>query len=203
MNIDGIGAEAIEQLFNEGLIKESADLYKLSKEDLLPLERMAEKSVDNILIGLNSSKEIPFRKVLFALGIRYVGETVAKKLVQYFKSIYAIRNATFEQLLEVDEIGDKIAESIVDFFNNEHNNNHVNRLIEIGIKMEVGSSIDDVKSDVLKGKKVVVSGKFSTVTREELKNLIELNGGKNVSGVTKSTDILVAGENMGPSKLQK
>lgn len=203
MNIDGIGAETIEQLFNEGLIKEPADLYELSKEDLLPLERMAEKSVDNIVRGLNSSKKIPFHKVLFSLGIRYVGETVAKKLVEHFESIQAIRNATFEQLCEVDEIGDKIAESIVDFFNNDYNNTHVNRLIEQGLKMEVETIVEGVKSNLLDGKKLVVSGKFSTITREELKNLIELNGGKNVSGVTKSTDILVAGENMGPSKLQK
>jgi DNA ligase (NAD+) len=203
MNIDGIGAETIEQLFNEGLIKDSADLYELSKEDLLPLERMAEKSVENIINGLNTSKEISFHKVLFALGIRYVGETVAKKLVEHFESIQAIRNATFEQLCEVDEIGDKIAESIVDFFNNDYNNTHVNRLIEQGLKMEVETNGEGLKSDLLEGKKVVVSGKFSTITREELKNLIELNGGKNVSGVTKSTNILVAGENMGPSKLQK
>ena len=203
MNIDGIGAETIEQLFNEGLIKDSADLYELTKQDLLPLERMAEKSVENIINGLNTSKKIPFHKVLFALGIRYVGETVAKKLVQHFENIQSIRNATFEQLCEVEEIGDKIAESIIDFFNNDYNNTHVNRLIKLGLNMEVETSSEGIKSDILKGKKVVVSGKFSTINREELKNLIELNGGKNISGVTKSTDILVAGENMGPSKLQK
>jgi len=152
---------------------------------------------------LNTSKKIPFHKVLFALGIRYVGETVAKKLVQHFENIQSIRNATFEQLCEVEEIGDKIAESIIDFFNNDYNNTHVNRLIKLGLNMEVETSSEGIKSDILKGKKVVVSGKFSTINREELKNLIELNGGKNISGVTKSTDILVAGENMGPSKFQK
>jgi DNA ligase (NAD+) len=202
MNIDGIGSETVEQLYNAGLVNNVADLYALKRENILPLERMAEKSVENIIEGIHASKITPFNKLLFGLGIRYVGETVAKKLVQYFKSIENIRNASFEELCEVDEIGEKIALSIVDYFSIETNNELINRLISFGLKMKIDEE-EKLNSDLLKGKKIVVSGKFFEVSREELKRLIEVNGGKNTSAVSKSTSLLLAGENIGPSKLKK
>ena len=202
MNIDGIGSETVEQLYNAGLLNNIADLYDIKRESILPLERMAEKSADNIVEGIQNSKSTPFNKLLFGLGIRYVGETVAKKLVQYFKNIENIRNASFEELCEVDEIGEKIALSIVDYFSIESNNKLIDRLISLGLKMEIDKQ-EKLNSDILNGKKIVVSGKFSEVSREELKRLIEVNGGKNTSSVSKSTSLLIAGDNIGPSKLKK
>ena len=202
MNIDGIGAETIEQLFDAGIVANVGDLYELKKEELLPLERMADKSVDNIISGIEKSKETPFNKLLFGLGIRYVGETVAKKLVSYFKNIHAIRNASFDQLCEVDEIGGKIAESIVEYFSNKENNILIDRLISFGLSMEIAESTEN-KTNVLKDKKIVVSGKFQKVSRDELKQLIEQNGGKNSSSVSSNTSLLIAGENIGPAKLKK
>ena len=203
MNIDGIGAETIDQLYNAGLIKNIADLYTLQKEDLLPLERMAEKSVDNIINGIQESKKAPFNKILFGLGIRFVGETVAKKLTAYFKNINLLRAATFEELCNIDEVGDKIAKSIVAYFKLDYNNEIVNRLLDFGLIMESIQSELKVKSTTLNNKKIVISGTFQNISREALKKLIEENGGKNSSSVSKSTNILVAGENMGPSKLEK
>ena len=202
MNIDGIGTETIDQLFNAGLINNVGDLYDLKKEDILPLERMAEKSAENIINGIEASKNVPFPKLLFGLGIRYVGETVAKKLAQYFKDISAIRVATFDELCDVDEIGEKIAHSLEKYFLNEYNNHLIDRLISYGLKMKIDQS-NEIASNLLDGKKIVVSGKFLLISREELKRLIEVNGGQNVSSISSVTSILVAGENIGPSKLKK
>ncbi len=202
MNIDGLGAETVDQLFEESLITDMADLYVLNKEDLLNLERMAEKSATNLLEGVEASKEVPFERVLYALGIRYVGETVAKKLARHFKSLDAIAAATFEELIAVEEIGDRIAQSVMDFFGNEVNLNIVNRLQNYGLNFEIAES-DLPDSDVLSGKSFVVSGVFERVSRNELKNLIETNGGKVLSGVSGNADYLIAGDKMGPAKRQK
>ena len=202
MNIDGLGAETIEQLFTAGIVDNIGDLYELKREELLPLERMADKSADNIISGIEKSKETPFNKLLFGLGIRYVGETVAKKLVSYFKNIHAIRNASFDQLCEVDEIGGKIAESIVEYFSSKENNILIDRLISFGLSMEIAESTEN-KTNVLEDKKIVISGKFQKVSRDQLKQLIEQNGGKNSSSVSSNTNLLIAGENIGPAKLKK
>jgi len=203
MNIDGIGKETIEQLHDAELISNMADLYDLTKERLLPLERMAEKSADNIIIGLEKSKEQPFEKVLFALGIRFVGETVAKKLAKHFKSLDSLRQASLEELVNVDEIGDKIAQSIIEHFQVESNVTIVNRLKESGLKFEVDQSLLSNATDKLEGKSFVVSGVFSQMSRNEIKKAIEDNGGRNVGSISKKTDFVLAGENMGPSKLKK
>ena len=203
MNIDGVGSETIEQLFNAGLINNIADLYELKKIDLLPLERMAEKSVDNIINGIEESKNVPFPKFLFALGIRYVGETVAKKLVDHFKNIDAIINANEEELANVDEIGDKIAISVLEFFRDDNNLDLIKRLKSHGVQMEQLNKKTTLISSVLVGKKVVVSGKFTQYSRDEIKQMIVDHGGKNSSSVSAQTDLLVVGENMGPSKLEK
>ena len=203
MNIDGVGSETIEQLFNAGLIKNIADLYELKKIDLLPLERMAEKSVDNIINGIEDSKNVPFPKFLFALGIRYVGETVAKKLVDHFKNIDAIISANEEELANVDEIGDKIAISVLEFFRDDNNLDLIKRLKSHGVQMEQLNKETTLISSVLVGKKVVVSGKFTQYSRDEIKQMIGDHGGKISSSVSAQTDLLVVGENMGPSKLEK
>ena len=203
LNIDGIGQETIEQLYNEKLIENVADLYTLKRQDLLPLERMAEKSAENIINGIQQSKSAPFHKVLFGLGIRYVGETVAKKLTSYFKDINQLRSSNFEELCSIDEVGDKIAESIVHYFSVDYNNKIIDLLLENGLNMASDNSENILKSTILENKKIVISGTFKNISRDELKKTIEINGGKNSSSVSKSTDILVAGENMGPSKLEK
>ena len=203
LNIDGIGQETIEQLYNEKLIENVADLYTLKRQDLLPLERMAEKSAENIINGIQQSKSAPFHKVLFGLGIRYVGETVAKKLTSYFKDINQLRSSNFEELCSIDEVGDKIAESIVHYFSVDYNNKIIDLLLENGLNMASDNFENILKSTILENKKIVISGTFKNISRDELKKTIEINGGKNSSSVSKSTDILVAGENMGPSKLEK
>ena len=203
LNIDGIGQETIEQLYNEKLIENVADLFTLKKEDLLPLERMAEKSAENIINGIQQSKSAPFHKVLFGLGIRYVGETVAKKLTSYFKDVNQLRSSNFEELCSIEEVGDKIAESIVQYFSIDYNNKIIDLLLENGLNMTSDISENILKSTILENKKIVISGTFKNISRDELKKTIELNGGKNSSSVSKSTDILIAGENMGPSKLEK
>lgn len=201
MNIDGLGEETVVQLFEAGLIQNVADLYSLSHETLLKLDRMAEKSVENLLNGVQQSKSIPFERVLFALGIRYVGETVAKRLAQAFQTMDALMNASFDELLEVNEIGERIAQSVLEFFNQADNRNTVEVLRNHGLLFEMERKA--LHSNVLQGKSIVVSGVFEKVSREELKELIELNGGKNISSVSSKTDYLVAGEGMGPSKLKK
>ncbi|WP_369048855.1 NAD-dependent DNA ligase LigA [Tenacibaculum sp. UWU-22] len=203
MNIDGIGSETIDLLYKEGLIKNYADLYLLTVNQIIPLERMAEKSAQNIISGIEKSKEIPFEKVLFALGIRFVGETVAKKLARHFKNIDNLMAADFETLIAVDEIGDTIAESIIDFFNTPLNKDIINRLKSYGVQFEI--AVEDIKNqtDKLLEKIIVVSGVFSKMSRNELKKIIEDNGGKVSSSISKKTSYVVAGDNMGPSKLEK
>ena len=202
MDIDGLGGETIELLINEGLIKEISDLYHLKKEDLLPLDRMAEKSVENLFIGVGKSKLIPFERVLFGLGVRFVGETVAKVLAKHFKTIDNIIDTDIETLIAVDEIGDKIAESVVNYFSIEENLKLINNLKESGLQF-VSTIEDTTKSSNLNGMKIVVSGVFNQNSRAEYKKMIEDHGGKNVSSISKNTTFVLAGENMGPSKKQK
>jgi DNA ligase (NAD+) len=204
MNIDGLGDETIEQLFSAGLVKNIADLYDLNAPQLLPLERMAEKSVNKLVLGLLESKNVPFPRVLFALGIRFVGQTVAKKLAHFFKSIDALKKASIKELVAVDEIGEVIAISVVDYFNNPENSSIVERLHESGLQFKLSpNEIQEVNEGVLGGKSVVVSGVFQDFSRDELKALIEKHGGKNVSAISKLTSYVVAGDNMGPSKKMK
>ncbi len=203
MNIDGLGEETIELLFEKELVKNAADLYQLTKEQLLLLDRFAEKSVNNLLDGLEVSKTIPFEKVLFALGIRMVGETVAKKLARNFKNIEAIKAASFEQLVAVNEIGDKIAENVIAYFADPVNNDFVNRLKDNGLQFAVAEIAPSGKNQVLSGLSFVVSGVFTSFGREEIKQLIEELGGEIKSGVSKNVNYLLAGDGMGPAKLQK
>ena len=202
MDIDGLGGETVTLLFQNGLVQNYADLYELTKEQLLPLERMAEKSAENLINGVLASKNIPFEKVLFALGIRFVGETVAKKLAKHFKSIDALRLATFEELLLVDEIGDRIAASVVSFFQDENSLEIINRLQSYGLQFESEPEAA-LESEVFAGKTIVVSGVFEQLSRNELKAKIEANGGKVGSSISTKTDFLVAGDKMGPAKLEK
>ena len=202
MNVDGLGPETIEQLWEAGLIKNSASLYHLQKDQLLPLERMAERSADKLLEGIEKSKEQPFEKVLFALGIRYVGETVAKKLAKHFRSIEALMAADLEALVAVDEIGERIAQSVINYFANERNQEIVSNLKASGLQFEKEEE-EGPSSNILEGKKFVVSGVFSKFSRNEIKAAIEANGGKNVGSISSKTDYVLAGENMGPSKLKK
>ncbi len=203
MDIEGLGGETVELLFKEGLIQDYADLYDLTKEQILPLERMAEKSADNLIKGVADSVAIPFERVMFALGIRFVGETVAKKLAKAYKNIDALAVATKEELVAVDEIGERIAASVVDFFSNEKNQQAIARLKEKGIQFSLSAEKLENQTDILKGKTLVVSGVFETVSRDELKKLIEDNGGKVGSSISSKTSYLVAGDKMGPSKRTK
>lgn len=203
MDIDGLGGETVDLLRKEGLIKNYADLYELTKEMVMPLERMAEKSAQNMIEGITKSKKIPFEKVLFALGIRFVGETVARKLAKHFKSIDNLMSADIETLTAVDEIGDRIAQSIIDFSINENNKKLVERLKSYGVQLEVSAEDIENQTDKLKAKAFVISGVFHKLSRNELKKAIEDNGGKVSSSISKKTDYLVAGDNMGPSKLAK
>ena len=202
MNIDGLGGETVALLFNAGLVTNYADLYELKKEQIIPLERMAEKSAENLINGIEKSKTIPFERVLYALGIRYVGETVAKKLAKHYKSIDAIAQASIMDLILVDEIGDKIAQSVVQFFENQENIRIIDRLKSYGVQLESGEE-DVLLSEKLKGKTFVVSGVFEIYSRDELKKAIEDNGGKVGSSISSKTDYVIAGDNMGPSKLEK
>ena len=168
LNIDGIGQETIEQLYNEKLVENVADLYSLKKEDLLPLERMAEKSAENIVNGIQQSKSAPFHKVLFGLGIRYVGETVAKKLTSYFKDIDHLRSSTFEELCNIEEVGDKIAESIVEHFSVDYNNKIIDLLLINGLNMTSDISENILKSTILENKKIVISGTFMNISQRRI-----------------------------------
>ena len=203
MDIDGLGEETIEQFFAAGLIENYADLYTLIEDDLLKLERMAKKSVSNLLQGVKNSNQIPFERVLFALGIRYVGETVSKKLAKYFKSMDAILNASLEELVAVDEIGEKIAESLYFFLQKEEQIELINRLKSYGLQFEIVEQESTQISTIFEGKAFVVSGVFETYSRNELKKAIEDYGGKNVGSISKKTDYLVAGDKMGPAKKEK
>ena len=203
MDIDGLGGETVALLVNKGLITSYADLYDLNVEHVLPLERMAEKSAENLINGIEASKQIPFERVLFAIGIRYVGETVAKKLAKHYKTISAISNASLEDLVAVDEIGVKIAESVKLFFEDDANKDIISRLILSGVQLEVSAEVLANQTEKLKGDIVVVSGVFTQVSRTELKKLIEDNGGKVSSSISAKTSYIVAGDKMGPSKLEK
>jgi DNA ligase (NAD+) len=203
MNIDSLGAETIELLYEAGLVKNIADIYELKKEDLLPLERMAEKSAGNLIKGIEASKQIPFERVLFAIGIRHIGETTAKKLAYYFKDIEQIRKAGLEQLMEVGDIGERIARSVVDFFHDKRNDEVIHRLQQKGLNFSLSEEALAQTSEKLKGLTFVISGKFSGISRDDLKKLIEQNGGKNAGSVSGKTNYLVAGEEMGPEKLKK
>ncbi|WP_445749898.1 NAD-dependent DNA ligase LigA [Polaribacter sp.] len=203
MNIEGLGAETVDLLRKEGLIENYADLYDLKVEQIIPLERMAEKSAQNMIEGILKSKEIPFEKVLFALGIRFVGETVAKKLAKYFKSIDNLMTASFDELINVDEIGDRIAQSIIDFSSDLGNIQLINRLKSVGLQLEISEKSIENQSNKLEGQIFVVSGVFHQLSRDELKTAIENNGGKVSSSISKKTNFIVAGDNMGPSKLEK
>lgn len=201
MNIDGLGAETVDALFDAGLIKNYADLYDLTFDQVVELERMADKSANNLIFGVRDSKEIPFERVLFGLGIRFVGETVAKKLAKSLKNINALSSASFEQLIEIDEIGYRIAESIRSFFDNEENQRMIQRLKDAGLNFEIEEK--EGATNKFEGKSFVVSGVFNAFSRTELKEVIEMNGGKNVGSISSKTDFVVAGDKMGPSKLKK
>ncbi len=203
LDIEGLGGETVALLVNAGLIHNYADLYTLKKEDILPLERMAEKSAENLIRGIEKSQEIPFPRVLFGLGIRYVGETVAKKLARHYKNIDALSKASEEDLINVDEIGERIAQSVTDFFASEENQEIIGRLKEYGVKMEISAEKLANQTDKLQGESFVISGIFEKVTRDQLKKMIEDNGGKVSSSISSKTSYLLAGENMGPSKLAK
>jgi len=203
MDIEGLGGETVALLVNNGLINNYSDLYLLKEEQIIPLERMAQKSAENMINGIEASKEIPFERVLFALGIRYVGETVAKKLAKHYKTINALRNASEEELTTVDEIGERIAQSVVSFFASEENIVTIERLKSYGVQLEISAEKLANQTDVLQGNTFVVSGVFTKVSRDELKKLIEDNGGKVSSSISSKTNYVVAGDNMGPSKKTK
>ncbi|MBL7559926.1 NAD-dependent DNA ligase LigA [Olleya sp. YSTF-M6] len=203
MDIDGLGGETVALLVNAGLIKNYADLYELTKAQVLPLERMAEKSADNLIAGIEASKQIPFERVLFALGIRFVGETVAKTLVKHYKTIDALAFASVLDLEQVNEIGIRIAESVVDFFADPENQDMISRLKSYGLQLEISAEKLAGQTDKLKGQVIVVSGVFHSVSRTELKKLIEDNGGKVSNSISSKTSYIVAGDNMGPSKKEK
>ena len=203
MDIEGLGGETVALLVNNGLINNYADLYLLKSEQIIPLERMAQKSAENIVNGIEASKQIPFERVLFGLGIRYVGETVAKKLAKHYKTIDALINASETDLVTVDEIGERIAQSVVSFFASEENLTTIERLKSYGVQLEISADELANQTDTLNGQVFVVSGVFTKVSRNELKKLIEDNGGKVSSSISSKTNFVVAGDNMGPSKRTK
>ena len=203
MNIEGLGPETVDLFYQEGMIGNAADLYELKEEEIARLERFGEKSAQNIMAGLEASKQVGFERVIFALGIRFVGETVAKKLAKSVKNIDTLISASREQLVAIDEIGEKIAESIIHFFSSEKNRTLVERLKTAGLKMEMDAEQSANVSNMLEGQSVVISGVFSVHSRDEYKDIIEKHGGKNVGSISKKTSFILAGENMGPSKLEK
>ena len=205
MNIDGLGDETIETFFKRGLIKHISDLYTLHQksEELKGIERFGERSIDNMLAGIEKSKEMPFEKVLFGLGIRYVGETVAKKLAAGVKNIDKLATASLEELIAIDEIGQRIAESIIEYFGNQEHLKQIELLKLAGLAFEIEEKVITLDSDTLIGKTFVISGVFEQYSRDELKDLIEANGGKILSSISAKLNFLVAGDNMGPSKLEK
>ena len=202
LNIENLGSETIEQLYKESLIQNIADFYTLTKEKLIPLERMAEKSAQNIIDGIEKSKQIPFEKVLYGIGIKHVGETIAKKLVKNFNSIDTLRQASLEELMQIEDIGLKIAESIISFFQNEENQQILERLKSYGIQLERVDKPNETLSDVLANKTFLFTGKLSLFTRDEAENMVEKHGGRNISAVSKNLNYLVIGEKAG-SKLKK
>ena len=203
MDIEGLGGETVALLYNNGLVKDYADLYELKVEQILPLERMAQKSAENLVNGIQKSKEVAFERVLYAIGIRYVGETVAKKLAKHYKSIDNLQSAGLMDLVLVDEIGERIAKSVIEFFENQENRIIIERLKNHGVQLEAIETVNPDATDKLIGKTFVVSGVFEQFSRDELKKAIEDNGGKVGSSISAKTDYVVAGENMGPAKLEK
>lgn len=203
MDIEGLGGETVALLFNNNLVQNYADLYDLTVEQVIPLERMAQKSAENLVNGIEKSKEVPFERVLFALGIRYVGETVAKKLAKHYQNIDNLSNASLMDLILVDEIGERIAQSVIEFFENPENRTIIQRLRDYGVQLEAKTVFNPDATDKLVGKTFVVSGVFEKFSRDELKKSIEDNGGKVGSSISAKTDYVVAGDNMGPAKLEK
>ncbi|NBL64288.1 NAD-dependent DNA ligase LigA [Flavobacterium sp. NST-5] len=203
MDIEGLGGETVALLFNNHLVQNYADLYELTVEQIIPLERMAQKSAENLVNGIEKSKEIPFERVLFALGIRYVGETVAKKLAKHYQNIENLAKASVMDLILVDEIGERIAQSVVEFFENAENQILIQRLKEYGVQLEVKTVYNPEATTILEGKTFVVSGVFEKFSRDELKKAIEDNGGKVSGSISSKTNFVIAGENMGPAKLEK
>jgi len=203
LDINGLGDETVELLYHSGLLKNIGDLYDLKYEDILKLDRMADKSARNLIEGIEASKKIPYQRVLFGLGIRFVGETVAKKLAAKFKTIDALMTATYEELMLVDEIGERIALSIIEFFAEEKNRTLMQRLKEAGLQLENMEVEKEKLSDIFSGKNIVISGVFSRFSRDEIKELVESHGGKNAGSISAKTSYVVAGENMGPAKLEK
>ena len=203
MDIEGLGGETVALLFHNNLVKNYADLYDLKIEQLLPLERMAQKSAENIVNGVEKSKEISFEKVLYAIGIRFVGENGAKKLAKHYKNINALQSATLEELVAVDDFGEKTAQSVIEFFQNQENITIINKLKSVGVQFELNEKLNLNATNKFEGKIFVVSGVFEKFSRDDLKKSIEDNGGKNGSSISSKSDFLIAGENMGPSKLEK
>lgn len=203
MNIDGLGSETVELLYNEGLIHNVADLYELQSEQIIPLERMGAKSAERILTSLENSKSVPFQRVLFALGIRFVGETVAKNLALAAGSIDRLSSMTLEELMSINEIGERIAANVIDYFSNPVHHEIISKLRRSGLSFETEVPENFLISDKLSGKSIVISGTFNHHSRDELKQLIEQHGGKNAGSISKQTTFVLAGENMGPSKLEK
>ena len=203
MDIDSLGAETIEQLYNAGLAKNIADLYDLKKEQIAKLDRMAEKSAQNLIDGVEASKKVPFERVLYAIGIRHVGETTARKIARKVKSLNKLLHASKEDLLSIDEVGEIIAESISEYFSKAENREIIERLKRAGLQFELSEEQQKSGSDKLKDLTFVISGVFNNHSRDQLKELIEFNGGKNTGSVSAKTSFLLAGENMGPEKLKK
>ena len=203
MNIDGLGPETVDMFYRLGLIKNTADLYQLTADDIKNQDRMGEKSAENIIKGIEASKEVPFERVLFALGIRFVGETVAKKIAKSFNDIDELENANLEKLINIDEIGEKIAQSILTYFANPLNRELIERLKSTGLQLYRREEDLSGYTDKLAGQSIVISGVFTHHSRDEYKELIEKNGGKNVGSISAKTSFILAGENMGPAKLEK
>lgn len=203
MNIDSLGTETIDQLYRSGLVKNISDLYDLKKEQIVSLERMAEKSAQNLIDGIEASKQVPFERVLYAIGIRHVGETTAKKIAKKVKSLDVLVNSSKEELLNIDEVGGIIAESIADYFSNEKNRRIIERLKHAGLQFALSAEQQQGGSEKLKGLTFVISGVFNAHSRDQLKEMIEFNGGKNSGSISGKTSYLLAGDNMGPEKLKK
>ena len=201
LDIDGLGEETVELLYENGLVHDISDLYDLRAEQLAPLPRLGEKSAENIVRSVRASLGVPFQRVLFGLGIRFVGETTAKYLADHFRSLDAVMHASREELVEADEVGGKIADAILDYFADSENLRIIGRLRDAGLQFEAEERA--LASEALAGKSFVISGKFADHSRDELKELIELHGGRNLAAVSASVDFIVAGENMGPAKLKK
>ncbi|RYE26659.1 MAG: NAD-dependent DNA ligase LigA, partial [Sphingobacteriaceae bacterium] len=205
MNIDGLGDETIENFYKRGFVHHISDLYELKNhiDELRTLERFGEKSITNMLTGIEKSKEMPFEKVLFGLGIRFVGETVARKLARYFKTVEALQHASFDELILVDEIGDRIAESLLEYFLIPQHLEQIEKLKNAGLQFTIKEENHVLQSEKLSGKTFIISGVFEQFSREELKQMIEENGGKILGSISPKLNYLVAGDNMGPSKLEK